>query len=319
MSLDRQDIAVLYVIGSGRSGSTIFGAAAGLHPKTIAVGELNRLGREEDPLRTRRCSCGEILIDCPFWSEVMALWDRYRGTTSFERFRALQPRYERLRSFPFLLKEHRHPSASFRAYQEATLKLYEAVAKVSGAQVLVDTSKYAMRAAALKTIGGLDVRFVHLIRDGRGVFWSLKKYDRRRRVWIKRMRSKTKTWLTPFEWLMLNRIAEAVTRDARFVRIRYEDFVSSPQRNMNEVGGLLGLDFDEVGRGLGEGSPINFGHMVAGNMVRLNGPVSLKLDESWEGELPGFERAYFWTVAGSKARRYGYERVPVSDRVGNTI
>lgn len=314
MCVESDKIRVLYVIGSGRSGSTIFGAAAGLHPKTIALGELNRLGREEDPLHTRQCSCGEVLIDCPFWSDVLELWDRGRGTLSFARFRTLQSRYERLRSYPYLLKERRRPSESFTAYQSATLELYQAISRISGAAVLVETSKYAMRAAALLDTPDLDVRLVHLIRDGRGVFWSLKKYDRRRRIRSKRIRAQFKTWMTPFEWWALNHIAEAITRRAPSVRIRYEDFVTYPRRTLNEVGGLIGHDLDEVGRDLSAGAPISFGHMVAGNMVRMEGPAPLKLDEAWKEKLPSFERKYFWTIAGHKARRYGYERLAQGQR-----
>lgn len=306
MSLNSTEFRVLYVIGTGRSGSTIFGAAVGMHPRAVAVGELNRLGHEEDPFRDRECTCGELLNACPFWSEVWALWEPAFGEVSFRQYQVFMERYERLRSYPRLWMKLRRDSQDFRMYQRLTLRLYRAIAQVSGAAAIVETSKYAVRGLALSSMDGLYVRMAHLIRDGRGVFWSLKKAARRHRRKFKRLRVQAWTWRTPFEWIMLNRLAEAVVRKVPHIKIRYEDFVTSPDLAMNEVGALLALDYGDLGGGLSKGVPVTFGHMVGGNYVRMGGPVPLKIDESWKEQLPSFERRYFWTVAGSMARAYGY-------------
>lgn len=279
-----------------------------MHPDAIAVGELNRLGHGEDPFQNRKCTCGEFLHSCPLWSEVWACWAPELREIGFPRFQALQGRFERLRSYPLLLKELRRPSEAFRAYQRISLKLHQAIAKVSGAELIVDTSKYAVRALALSGMDGLDVRMAHLIRDGRGVFWSLKKATRRIRKTMKRLRAQIWTWMTPLEWVVLNRFAEAVSRRVPHLQVQYEQFVASPETIMRQVGALVGLDMAEVGRDLRAGVPVEFGHMVGGNVLRLGGPVSLKMDEAWREQLPRLERTYFWLVAGGKARAYGYER-----------
>jgi hypothetical protein len=308
MSPDVNGLRVLYVIGTGRSGSTIFGAAAGMHAGAVAAGELNRLAHEKDPFRNRKCSCGDFLNACPFWSEVWRLWEPAFRDTSFQRYQQLLERYERLRSYPLLLKELRQPSEDFQIYQRLNRKLHQAIAQVSGAEVIVDTSKYAVRGLALSRMEGLHVRMVHLIRDGRGVFWSLKKAALRHRRKIKRLRARAWTWMAPFEWIVLNAIAEAITRSVPHIQVRYEHFVASPERIMNELGALVGLDMRKVGQDLSSGVPVTFDHMVGGNYVRMGGPIALKIDEAWKRELPSFERSYFWAVAGFRARAYGYER-----------
>ena len=64
-------------------------------------------------------------------------------------------------------------SATYRReldeYLDVHHRLYEAVAAVSGADVVVDASKSTAQLFALRRIRGLDLRVVNLVRDSRGV------------------------------------------------------------------------------------------------------------------------------------------------------
>ena len=60
---------VLYLLGKGRSGSTLLSMALGELDGFFAAGELRffwRRGLVED----RRCACGEHLSACPVWGAV---------------------------------------------------------------------------------------------------------------------------------------------------------------------------------------------------------------------------------------------------------
>ncbi len=63
----------------------------------------------------------------------------------------------------------------FARYAEYTGALFNAIADLSGADVIVDSSKSPARALALSRTPGLDVRMLHLVRDVRGVAYSLRK------------------------------------------------------------------------------------------------------------------------------------------------
>ena len=67
-------------------------------------------------------------------------------------------------------------SARFRAalarHTERLGSLYRAIAEVSGARVIVDSSKHVSTALVLRRTAGVDLHVVHLVRDSRGVAHS---------------------------------------------------------------------------------------------------------------------------------------------------
>ena len=60
---------VIYIAGSGRSGSTMLERVLGEMPGFVNVGELIDLFRRTAP-RGERCGCGLAFADCPFWIGV---------------------------------------------------------------------------------------------------------------------------------------------------------------------------------------------------------------------------------------------------------
>ena len=60
---------VIYIAGSGRSGSTLLERVLGGMPGAVNVGELIDLFRRTAP-RGERCGCGLAFADCPFWTGV---------------------------------------------------------------------------------------------------------------------------------------------------------------------------------------------------------------------------------------------------------
>lgn len=62
----------LYIIGLGRSGSTVLNAYLSRYPEAVALGEIaGEMPRQElRPTEGRECTCGQTLGECPFWSSV---------------------------------------------------------------------------------------------------------------------------------------------------------------------------------------------------------------------------------------------------------
>src|SRR6266550_3928756 len=60
---------VVYIAGSGRSGSTLLERALGEIPGFVNVGELIDLYRRVAE-HGERCGCGQEFAECPFWSQV---------------------------------------------------------------------------------------------------------------------------------------------------------------------------------------------------------------------------------------------------------
>ncbi len=78
-----EDRAVVYIAGSGRSGSTLLDRMLGQMPGVTAIGELAQLWRPGE-LDKLVCGCGTPVRSCPFWSRVA---DRAYGGWDTDDFR----------------------------------------------------------------------------------------------------------------------------------------------------------------------------------------------------------------------------------------
>jgi hypothetical protein len=63
---------LLYVIGPGRSGSTVLNAYLSRYPGAVALGEIAGEVRHQKirPTKERECTCGKFITDCPVWSSI---------------------------------------------------------------------------------------------------------------------------------------------------------------------------------------------------------------------------------------------------------
>lgn len=304
---------VLSIIGSGRSGSTLLDVALGSHPMVEGVGALQRLPRSgwvRD--ENRRCSCGAQIDRCPFWTSVLRAWTADVGEDAVERYIGLQDHFERSsRLWPRLLIEERRPSQGIETYGAVTASLYRAIAAVGGRPIVLDSSKKPIRTFALIASDRLDVRVIHLVRDGRGVVWSrLKALERNVAGGIPSDRSSTPPWRTTLHWAQANIESEMVARHnaGKSVRVTYESLVTDPVAAFGRIAPLVGTDLSQLGQALVTGSPLSPGHRVAGNRMRMAGNVRLRPDLEWTEKLPEGDARTFWLMAGWLARRYGYTR-----------
>jgi hypothetical protein len=289
---------VVYVAGSGRSGSTLLERTLGEMPDFVNVGELIDLFRRVAP-RNERCGCGRPFTDCPFWTQVGASafggWD----AGLLEATQQLQRKVVRQRHLLRLLAGRRAGKDFWDAvnsYGEIYARLYRAIAAQAGARYVVDASKWPVQALAL-SLAGLDVRVIHLVRDVRGVAHSLAKPDVARPhatagidvMWHVGPASAAARWVAcQSEADLLSRRGIAVAR------LRYEDFVRQPRRGITRALGELRISATASQLAhIGDGR-ISLGpsHGLSGNPSRFAaGQVTLRVDEIWRDEMSRRDRA----------------------------
>lgn len=291
-------VKVLYVVGYGHSGSTLLDVVLGNHPEIASHGELVNLSRD-GWISNEYCSCGERANDCPFWRDVRRAWLERASVDGVESYAELQNAFERYGSWPRLLLERRRPSPRFRAYAEHTRALFETLREVSGKPILLDSSKVPLRAFALAMTPGVDLRLVHLVRDGRGVAVSLD-------------RKNCPVWRTALLWTRANLASEWVLRrldPGKSVRIRYENLIADPKDALDKIGKVARVDLTEVADALSAGDVMEIGHNIAGNRLRHSKSVCLQPGAGdWRGALSAGKQRLFWALAGWLVRRYGYEK-----------
>lgn len=166
---------VTYILGAGRSGSTVLERLLASAPGVVGVGEVATLWRR--PLADLTCSCGAPAPDCAFWTEVRAkaeLSDTVlRGLARLE---ATAVRHQKLILDAISGAEwsKRQDAIQFIALQR---DLFGAIAEASGARHIIDSSKAGPRAWAISGIEGVSI--LHLRRNPGDVAasWRRVKYD----------------------------------------------------------------------------------------------------------------------------------------------
>jgi hypothetical protein len=281
---------VLYILGSGRSGSTVLELLLGQLPGVTSVGELTYIWTKGVVLN-RLCGCGQPFLDCPFWKEV---GERAFGTWSAadpERMLDLHRRLTRPRSVAALLAGN--TPREFAAWADVYGHVYETIGAVAGARAIVDSSKDLVDALLVRRLLGPRARFVHLVRDSRGVAFSWAKQVARpevtdRRVYMPRHAPAS----AAVRWLVKNLVcAAAVPRD-RAMFVRYESLACSPRTELALLAPLVGVPVEETERILDEPDIlVRPTHSVSGNPLRFrSGPLRIEPDEAWRREMRRADR-----------------------------
>lgn len=306
-------VRVLYIMGSGRSGSTVLDIALGNHSKIDSYGELiNMTGSVM--LKNENCACGEKGSDCPFWNKVCELWKQKTGINDLAEYASLQSIFEHYsaRNWVRLLREKGNPSTMFKIYSKYTLCLFESIREVSGKQIIVDSSKNPLRAYALSQVPGIDLRIVHLVRDGRGVAWSLKKsYKKNIESGLQKDITSRSILRTAAFWIFINLLSNWVRKKLHpefSIRVRYEDFIKFPDQVLEEIGDLIDCDLSEVADVINNKRQLTIGHTIAGNRLRMLKTLNLRLDEEWRDSMSPSDKWMFWTVTSCVMGQYQYTK-----------
>lgn len=303
---------VVYIAGSGRSGSTLLERALGEIPGFVNVGELIDLYRRT-ATHGERCGCGEPFAQCPFWSRV---GDRAFDGWQEQKLDAtsqLQGKVARQRRMPRLLAM-RLAGARFRAevaaYGASYTGLYGAIAAEAGAACVVDASKWPVQALALAR-AGLDVRVIHLVRDVRGVAYSLGKRDVSRPHAV--AGTDVMTHLSAAEaaarWVAVQGQAGLLRWCGLPVtRMRYEEFVREPGQAVAAALAGIGLPAPPAHLAhLGNGRVVlGTSHGLSGNPSRFTGgEITLRADEKWRTSMSRRDRLIVTAIGLPLMLRYG--------------
>lgn len=287
---------VLYIAGTGKSGSTLLGRLLGQLPGFLDVGELIHLAPQ--CAQAARCGCGEPVSDCALWSRVLARSPALCGTQALHAWRRLRSRYLPLALLP-------GTDAWLRQRHAMLGELYAALGTQPGVRVVVDSSKSAYYPLALARFAHCEVCVLHLVRDVRAAEGSM---YRLRQEGAGKFAHRGTAW-NSLRWILLNRLTEWSARhaDLPYLRLRYEDLVDDPGGSLERVQRWLGEPAGGLDFLAGRRARLAPTHSVAGSAVRFcTGELLLRPDERWREQLPARELATVdWLTRGFR-RRYGY-------------
>ena len=305
-----ETIKVIYILGEGRSGSTLVERVLGQHSEIFAAGELKHIW-ERSFHENQLCSCGAAFFDCEVWKEIR---DALPATIEPDEQIEAQEKISRLRHF-FTLKrllkknsyqENQHLMTIIDAYYE----LYKSILKVSGKSYVLDASKHPVFAFLLSMHPHIELHIIHLVRDVRGVAYSWRKKKIRPEITThQEYMPRYSVVRTAISWDIVNYIGNAIKKHAdSYMLLRYEDIMEHPKKEIKEVFKSLNLQ-DETDHIFIDDHTVQLhpNHTVAGNPMRFKtGNIHLKLDEEWEKKMRQKDR--FLTTLFSKRflKKYGF-------------
>jgi Sulfotransferase family len=247
---------VVYVMGAGRSGSTILGVALGNCAGVFYAGELDAwLARGGEPNfggeeRER------------FWQRVRAQVPDGAELFGAEVQRHLEHSTALFRPGGWRARRRLRPR-----YRRVAEELYASLVNEAGATHIVDTSHYPLRARELQALDGIDLYLVYLARAPQAVVAAFGR---------KQIKQPPKAaWATNAYLHATHLLATAVflrhRRDRR-VYLSYEDFVSEPREILTALLRRVGApgELPDLGA-LSTGVPFQGNRLLRSEIVALDG------------------------------------------------
>jgi hypothetical protein len=252
---------LLYISGSGRSGSTLLERLLHSAPQNCALGELHVLWRQAPEGIT--CACGQRLADDPWWRQVLGRGAI--GSAELAEMGALESVVSRtgfLLSKRFDLAAIRHDRRVAR-FLELQFRLYDAIAAQTGAAVLIDSSKAGPRAWLLATDPRVGI--LHLDRHPSDVLasWRSRKFDKGLGADMQRLSIRQ----AGADWFKAELLIRRLRRRRPVLTLAYDQFVRQPRATMAATLGATAGDIAWTGERCF--SPAGGYHSLNGNPDRF--------------------------------------------------
>ena len=118
--------------------------------------------------------------------------------------------------------------------------MYRSIAQVTGARVVVDSSRLPIEPVALGLVPGVDVRVAQLIRDPRAVVYSWKRSKRLPDRDSGEYMDKFSASFSTASWLVRNLVVEAIRRRGPVEVVQYDEMARDPAKVLRQLAAFVG-------------------------------------------------------------------------------
>jgi hypothetical protein len=192
--------------------------------------------------------------------------------------------------------------------------MVESILAITGASIVIDSSKLALRLKYLLRIPFLEIRVIRVIRDGRAVAltytdeWNFADASdpklRGGGSGTRRAPPRRSMAEAANEWKRSNESADCLISTlpgTHWMEVRYEELCTSPAETLRHLLSFIGLDSARV--------VLDFRSRkqhVLGNGMRMDSTSDIRVDERWKECLTAEDLKVFDAIGGDLNRKYGY-------------
>ena len=272
-----ENIPILYLLGAGRSGTTLVATVLNAHPEICTVGEMHQF--MEYLAKEGICSCGEALNSCEFWKKILddLKWDKDEVNHNY----SYSQEKERHRNIGKLLFS--------RSADEHYLNIHEAVftsiQRHASKRAFLDSSKYISRYLLLRKSSLLKTKGIFIVRDIRGVIHSFNK----------QVQTPRKPWSSILYYWAINIYGELVYRlDKNVIKIKYEHFIENPGVELEQIYMHV---FDKPQKEVILQEVFEMPHIIGGNRMKKQNKITIRKDLEWKSAIKRYKQILYYIAA----------------------
>lgn len=256
---------IIYIMGCGRSGSTLLGILLGNNKAVFDAGEIIKFPE----LRGRPHGFSEDTPNFQFWKAVekeMFLKEKFEYGRLFAVSRNIEAHVRFVLYYLGFL-----PRKLIREYTSYINALFATVFDRINERVIIDSSKYPGRALALNNCFSGDLYIIYLQRNLSGVVKSFQKRN---------VEQSSKSILNAviyyFVISFFCKFVELRIDKSRFIRIKYEDLIVKPEAELLRIQNKFSIDLSESIVKARNNDSFKTGYIFEGNRIRLNEEIKLR-------------------------------------------
>lgn len=255
-------LQIVYITGSGHSGSTLMNIILGSADNCFSAGELSNIVRPS--ILEEYCSCKKQTHACDVWSEFYKKWMK-KANISIEELKVLRYKYEGNKATFRLLYNQIFSSSNYNRYLSVTKHFFETISEVSQKGIIVDSSKNPQKMLSLRKFVNLHV--VYVCRNFKGVMNAGKRSSKKDLLaGIEADVKPRGTSKLLLDWVLTNFFASLFINFQKAKKFFYNELI----RNH----GILS-QVHPVYAKIGEKESFEIPHMLAGNSLRMKGTLTI--------------------------------------------
>lgn len=289
-STEVQKTKMIFIMGGGRSGSTILSILIGNMPGVLFIGELHKWnlygGKANSQIEAVR----------KFWQEVYSELDEPEKYIKKDYFRFLEY-HSSMFFLPWLTKRKLVQEFNFFTNQILTI-----IRKKNRADFILDSSHYPFRAFWLNKNPEIDLKVIYLYRNPIHVVESFGKKNIEQNYKNPVSANLFLTFIGILAEVMYHYFAPS-----QRLKIRYEDLIEYPQATIERLKNFLGLPDFEI-----DLDNLKTGYIFQSNRIRQNETIALarkisspKLNTFWKDYTNIMQFPFFLLF---NKRRYDSEK-----------
>ena len=281
---------VIYIGPIGHSGSTVLANLLGQLPRSISVGELNRIPdwRKYNLV----CTCTKPYRQCPIWTKV----EYFVGPRMNDLPDIILP-YRVILSSSSILRKR------FSKELNAILSLYQGITITTGNSIIIESSKDPRRLRLLLALQDIEVHVVHLVRNPFSVAYSYRRTHKKPAYKGNQLTEVESVWKNTLRWIFVNLVflLLVIHQPSSYTLVRYEDLVENTEDTIRKILDSCGIEIRYIPCDLS----LENSHDISGGRWRFRSDphldVSLKpiaLETRW--------RRVVWMIGAPIVILFGY-------------